>query len=148
MRSSTSFLFPVLAVVFALGVVGMPEGVAAQGKGCVVCKLSKDAPPECEAIEAPFLARGYQRCRVEAGKRNCTLSDKWPDCWVTINPWLDGRVDVGSRLPSGSGQGVVVSGAATPVAVERSACTGAIVQRLYLPARIAELRADLRHVTV
>ena len=84
------------------------------------------------------------------------MSSQWWDCVVTIHPWLDGRADVGSPVANGSvgaaefprsGQ-VVMSGAATPVAVERSACTGAIVQRRYLPARIAELRADLRHVTI
>ena len=41
MRSSISFLFPVLAMVFALGVVGMPEGVAGQEEeeedGCTKC---------------------------------------------------------------------------------------------------------------
>ena len=155
MRSSRSLL-AVFGAVSALVVLGMPDGVAAQGRSCTECKLSNDAPPACVPKVAPFLGLGYKRCQVEVGDRTCTMSSKWPDCVVTINPWLDGRVDVGPRLPNGlagaaesprSGQ-VVVSSAPTPAAVERSACTGAIIQRRYLPARIAELRADLRHVTV
>ena len=155
MRNPRSLL-PVFGALSALVVLGMPNGVAAQGTGCVECERSNDAPPECVPLVEPFLALGYHTCKVEAGNGFCTMSSKWPDCVVTINPWLDGRVDVGSPVANGSvgavefprsGQ-VVVSGAATPVAGERSACTGAIVQRRYLPARIAELRADLRHVTV
>lgn len=156
MRNPTSTLFPVLAALSALAVVGMPEGVAAQGKTCVECKLSNDAPPECVPLVEPFLALGYKTCVADVRKKFCTMSSSSWDCVVTIHPFLDGRVDVGSPLANGSvgaaefprPRQVVVSGAATPAAVERAACTGAIVQRRYLPARIAELRADLRHVTI
>lgn len=156
MRNPTTSMFPVFAALFALLVLAMPDGVAAQAKTCVKCELTDDGVPECVALVAPFLALGYRTCEVEAGKRSCTMSNTWKDCVVTKRPWLDGRVDGGSPVPNGSvgaaefprsGQ-VVVSSVATAAAIERSACTGAIVRRRYPPVRIAELRAHLRHVTV
>lgn len=156
MRNPTASLFPVLTALFALGVLGMPDGVAAQeGTGCVKCERSNEEPPACVPLVEPAPALGWHTCEVEVGQWTCTLSRRWPDC-VVYPPWLDGRVDMGPPVANGSvgatelprsGQ-VVVSGVATPVAVERSACTSAIVQRRYPPARIAELRAHLRHVTV
>lgn len=152
MRSSTGSLLPVLAALAALVVLGMPEGVAAQ---CTMCESPGDnlfGGPRCVPLKE---GKGYEECEVVAGEDNCTLSSDKPDCGLVLA--LDGRaLDLGSGVATGAvaGAGIprwlqlVVPAPETPPAALRQACTGAIVQRLYSPGGIAQLRSGLRHVTI
>ncbi len=67
MRSAMNSLIPLLAALFALGVLGMPEGVAAQD-GCTECLKEDNGPPECvpklegdgveeDDLDVPYLVR-------------------------------------------------------------------------------------------
>ena len=151
MRNPTSFLLPVLAMVFALAVLGMPEGVAAQD-GCTICVYvpQEEEPPTPECDPLPT-GEGYETCDVKSGWEDCEMSSDKPDCGSRLA--LDGRADVGSGVAPAAvaipwGRQLVVPAADTPAAVTRQACTGAIVQRRYSAGSIAELRAGLRHVTI
>ncbi len=155
MRNATSSLLPVLAALFALGVSGMPEGVAAQ-EGCTECVKEDNSPPEC----VPKLeGDGYDTCKVVKPNEDCELSSDETDC--VADPGFDGRamheaLHWASGVATGAVGGVeipwwqqlVVPAAEKSRAVARQACTGAIVQRRYSPARITEIRAGLRRVTI
>ena len=158
MRNPTTSLLPVLAALFALDVLGMPEDVAAQDS-CTVCQDREEEgkPPKC----VPTLeGMGYDSCRVvvtPVGKQKCRMSSTEPDCEVGLAFALDGRaVDVGSGVATAAAgradiprwQQLVVPVGETLPAMARSACTGAVIRRRYTAASIAELRAGLRRVTV
>ena len=161
MRSRTRSLLPVLAGLVALMTLGMPEGVAGQGKSaCSTCtyikaKDPKDPPiPECESLTK---GDGYKECHVEQGASDCSHGDprpEKPDCTAVL--MLDGRAeDLGSGVVTAAVVGVKIprwrlplAPAETAPAAARHACTGAIVNRRYSPARVAELRTGLRRVTI
>ena len=151
MRSTMNSMLPVLAVVFALGVLGMPEGVAGQ-EGCTECLKEDGRPPEC--VPKPN-GEGYETCLVMVGENDCEMSGDEPDCGLILA--LAGRaVDVPSALTNGAVGGAEIPWwrqlagplAERPPTVTRQACTGAIVQRRYSPESITEIRAGLRHVTI
>ena len=157
MRSPTTSLLPVLSALFALGVLGMLEGIAAQS--CTVCedREKEGKPPKC----VPTLeGMGYDSCRVvvtPVGEKKCRMSSDTPDCEAGVSFALDGRaVDVGSGIATAAvaraeiprWQQLIVPVAETLPAVARQACTGAVIRRRYTAASIAELRAGLRRVTV
>ena len=155
MRNPTTSLFPVLAVLFALGELGMPEGVAAQD-GCTTCVyVEPDGGPRRAECEPKPKGKGYEWCENFVKWNDCQMSSDEEDCGLDIA--LTGRaVDAGSAVAIAAVGGVeiprwrqlIVPTAATPPAVARQACTGAIVHRRYSPASIVELRAGLRHVTI
>ena len=69
MRNAMNSLLPVLAALFALGVFGMRECVAAQ-EGCTECVKEDNGPPEClpklegegyEDVHGPCNRRGGLR---------------------------------------------------------------------------------------
>lgn len=155
MRNAMNSLLPVLAVLFALGVFGMPEGVAAQ-EGCTECVKEDNGPPECVPI---LEGDGYDTCLVVKPNEDCEMSSDESDC--VADPGFDGRamheaLHWASGVATGAVGGVeipwwqqlVVPAAEMSPAVARQACTGAIVQRRYSPARITEIRAGLRRVTI
>lgn len=155
MRSAMNSLLPLLVALFALGVLGMPEGVAAQD-GCTECLKEDNGPPEC----VPKLeGDGYETCTVVKPNEDCEMSSDESDC--VAGPGLDGRaIHEALHWTSGVAAGAVggveipwwqqlgVPAAEMSPAVARQACTGAIVQRRYSPASITEIRAGLRHVTI
>lgn len=139
MRNAMNSMLPVLAALFAFGVLGMPEGVAAQ-EGCTECVKEDNRPPEC----VPKLeGDGYDTCMVVVGEENCEMSSDEPDC--VAGPGLDGRA-LHEAIPGW--QQLVAPAAEMSSAVVRKACTGAIVQRRYSPASITEIRAGLQRVTI
>lgn len=152
MRSAMNSLLPLLVALFALGVLGMPEGVAAQD-GCTECLKEDNSPPEC----VPKLeGDGYETCKVQKPNQDCEMSSDEPDC--VAGPGLDGRaiheaLHWTSGVATGAVGGVQIPQLVVPApmmspAVVRQACTGAIVQRRYSPASITEIRAGLRRVTI
>ena len=156
MRSRTRSLFPVLAALVALMTLGMPEGVAGQGKGgptgCTECRKEDGEAPEC--VPKPK-GEGYDDCINESEKGDCTLSSDKPDCGLVVA--LDGRAqDGGSGVATVAVGGMEVApglrpevpAVRVPTAVARHACTGAIVNRRYSSATIAQLITGLRRVTI
>ena len=151
MRSAMNSLLPVLAALFALGVLGMPAGVAAQ-EDCVRCHNVDGKPPECVP---KLVGEGWHECTVVEGVEDCEMSSDKPDCGLILA--LVGRaVDVPSTVAAGAvggtamswSQQLVAPAAEMPPTVTRQACTGAIVQRRYSPESIADIRAGLRRVTI
>lgn len=151
MRDQASRPFLVLAALLML--LGMPEPAAAQ-KGCVACNKDDDGKPEC--VPKPKGA-GYESCTLEKGKDECEMSSDEPDCGLVLaldgrslrrgaNPALSGRADgADDQLPL---LPQPEAAAGTFLAASRHACTGAIIERRYAPARIAQLRIGLRRVTI
>lgn len=156
-NSSTTSPLPRFSVLFALGVLGIPEGIAAQSDGCTTCAYPNEneegpGPPECHPESQN---KSYQTCTVVVGKPNCEMSSPKPDCVPTLA--LDGRAeDEGSGVAIAAVGGAEVSGwrqlvvpaPETPASVARQACTGAIVQRRYSPSDIAQIRDGLWRVTI
>ena len=152
MRNATGSLLPVLAALFAIGVLGMPERAAAQPR-CDKCLYRLNKPPKCVPTEKG--AEGYEWCKTKNTSDECELSSEEPDCNVVVA--LDGRA---VELDPGVAIGAVgrpqilrwvqfaVSAVWTPPAAARQACASAIVHRRYSPPTIAEIRAGLRRVTI
>lgn len=151
---------PFLAMLMALACLVVPAEAAAQG--CVDCGVwpEDDEYHICEPVDGV----GHNACTLTRGGRQCNVStqpDGSEDCGLLLA--LDGRGvgvsrtptpaashmedrtalgDGASRLPFAS----VAFGAS--FAVIRHACTGAILERSYPAAQVAELRFGLRHVTI
>ena len=152
MRSAMNSLLPLLAALFALGVLGMPERAAAQDR-CSECLIRQNKPPKC--VPTGKGEEGYERCTADIYWDTCEMSSDKPDCNIVVT--LDGRaVDTGPGVATGTvGRAqilrwaqFVVAAVRTPPAAARQACTGAIVQGRYATAAIAEIRAGLRRVTI
>lgn len=162
MRSRTRSLLPVLAGLVALTTLGMPEGVAGQGKSacskCVYTEAKDKEDPPIPGCEPLTKGDGYKECHVKQGAPECTFGEPAPEGPNCTRPLLllDGRAgDPGSRVVTAAVVGVrnprwrqPSVAAETAPAAARHACTGAIVNRRYSPARVAELRTGLRRVTI
>lgn len=117
---------------------------------CYNCKLwIPEQGPEPE--EDHFACRateelGYQACELSDGGRKCNHSNRPDgsfDCLIVLDP--AGRV-YSAELPRRMQEEAPAVNVLPEVV--RHECTGAIVRRRYSPARIAELRSDLRNVTI
>lgn len=151
MRDQASRLFLVLAALLML--LGIPERAIAQPE-CVTCTEDNEGNAQC--VPKPKGA-GYADCSLEKETDECELSSDAPDCGLILaldgrslrqgpNPALSGRAhgadDQLPLVPQPEGA------AGTFLAASRHACTGAIIERRYDPARIAQLRIGLRRVTI
>lgn len=161
MNKSCTYLFPVFAILLAFACLSAERAVAQDY--CLKCESASgndedesDGPYECDSKDNP---KGYLACTLSRGGKQCATStapDGGWDCHVALA--MDGRVspDVeskpwlqavgGTELPGRVQQ--TVASVDVPPKVARHGCTGAIIQRRYSPARIAELRSGLRRVTI
>lgn len=152
MHKPCTYLFPVVA--FAC-LVASARAVA---QDCVGCGEWEEDPEYyvCGTVDGV----GHQACKLSKGGKQCsksTLPDGSPDCGVVLA--LDGR---GSQhVESGQWPQAVGGEVELPARVQRTApavadlsevarhgCNGAIIQRRYSSAKIAELRSGLRRVTI
>ena len=153
MHMPITYLFRVLAIVLAFASLGAPSRAVAQVVAhthCYVCDLWDESPPgeplfECDPDKSIF---GYQRCELSNHNTTCTASSTRPDngkdCYVEED-WIfpDGRASAGLELEPEPWTQVVGRSE-----VARHGCIGAIIQRRYSSARIAEMRSGLRRVTI
>ena len=150
MHMPITYLFRVLAIVLAFASLGVPARAVAQGPvahtHCYLCEKWDDSPEdeilmECDPDDNII---GFQQCELSNGGQTCTTSGTAPDsdkdCYVPF-VFVDGRAS--ADLESEPWTQVV----GRPE-VARHGCTGAIIQRRYSSARIAEIRSGLRRVTI
>ena len=161
MNKPYAYLYSVLATLLAVACLSVPARAAAQATPspyCYQCKaweVNKNYF-ECNPDDNLW---GHLVCQLSNGGKTCTTSSLpsgGADCIVV--PTLAGRVspDVESEpwplAVNGTGLSQRVRQAVPAVdvvlEVARHGCTGAIIQRRYSSARIAELRSDLRHVSI
>ena len=160
-----TYLFSVLAVSLTFASLGVSARAVAQIVHRPYCYQCEEWPEDnnyykCDSQGNIF---GYVTCELSRGGKTCTTSntpDGGPDCYSGLWPVfvLDGRIspDVESApRPVAVGGPVLVRRAQqavptadVPVEVARHACTGAIMQRRYASARIAEMRSGLRRVSI
>ena len=162
MQKPFTCLFPVLAILLASASLGVPERAMAQAsprENCYVCDEWDEDPDYamCKSVEKDGTF-GHLACKLSMGGTQCAKSTTprgGYDCKVVLA--MDGRVspDAGpeSWPRTGGTELFRLAQQAAPAVnelrgVARHGCTGAIVQRGYSPARIAELRSDLRRVTI
>lgn len=159
MNKPFSNLLPVLAILISFACLGVPERAVAQqdtpsplASHCYLCKLyipeeGEGPVPEddrfaCRATEEGKF--GFHACTLEDGGRRCNhsnLPDGRPGCALVLDA-LGRSAELPRRMQEEAPAVNVLP------EVVRHECTGAIVRRRYSPARIAELRSDLRHVTI
>lgn len=155
-----NYLFPALAILLAFACLGVPARATAQDY-CYRCELweppeeDEDPPPEEDEDPPPeehyFACRAtektaFEACELSRGGRQCSHSNR-PDgssnCLIVLDP--AGRVysaEFHRRMQEAAPATNVLP------EVARHGCTGGIVRQRYSPARIAELRSGLRHVTI
>lgn len=166
MNKLFAYLFPVLATLLAFACLGVPAPAVAQDvlephEHCYKCTAWEKNPNyySCKHVSVEG-AIGHKACKLKGGAKQCNTSqnhvDFGPDCTVVLA--MDGRVlpnvesepwsqaVAGTDLPRREHQ----AEPSVDVALEevRHGCTGAIIQRRYSSARIAELRTGLRRVTI
>lgn len=168
MNKLWTYLFPVLTILFTFPFLGVPTQAVAQQVAspfCYQCEQWQEDPNyvKCDSQDNDA---GYLGCSLVSGGKQCATSsapDGGADCIVPRLPGLDGwDGDVWALLevesepwpPVVAGTEIArrvqqaVSDVDVPLEVARHGCTGAIILRGYSPARIAELRAGLRRVTI
>ena len=166
MNKPCTYLFPVLAISFAFVCLGVPAQAVAQwvvSPFCYQCE-EWDEDPEYQECDSENNMLGYLGCALSAGGKQCVTSstpDGGADCivlpgldgwdggvWASLDvesePWP--QVVAGTDVPRRVHQ--VASTLDVPLEVVRHGCTGAIIQRHYSSARVAELRSGLRRVTI
>ena len=151
MSKPFSCLIPVLAILAALAFLGVPERAIAQDY-CYLCLpwYPPDFDPETDTLQH-YACRtteglGFQGCQLSRAGRQCGYHNDEPgtyNCLVVLDP--AGRV-YSAESPRRMQE--VAPAANVLLEVARHGCTGAIIRRRYPPARITELRSDLRHVTI
>ena len=149
MNKPFSNLLLLLAILLVSASLVVPASAVAQDY-CYNCKLwTPEQGPEPE--EDHFACRateelGYQACELSEGGRKCNHSNRPDgsfDCLIVLDP--AGRV-YSAEFPRRMQEAAPAVNVLLEVA--RHECTGAIIRRRYSPARIAEQRSGLRHVTI
>lgn len=163
MQKPFACLFPVLAILLASASPGVSARAVAQPsprKYCYQCKVERIDGEDYYACRPTQEGGdfGYLACSLVGGAKQCPTSTGprgGHDCRVVLA--MDGRVspDAGPEpWPRAGGAELFrLAQRAAPAVnelrgVARHGCTGAIIQRRYSSARIAELRSDLRRVTI
>ena len=152
MNKPFSYLLPVLAILAAFACLGVPERAIAQEDYCYGCEpwVPPGFDPETDTVKH-FACKvreksGFQGCTLSRAGRQCNYTNVpggAPDCLIVLDP--AGRV-YSAESPRRMQE--VAPAANVLLEVARHGCSGAIVRRRYTPARIAELRSDLRNVTI
>ncbi len=161
---------PFLVVLIPLLYAAAPEPAAAQATSapCAVCKVEKGDPNAEGRKRDAWMNCGiaktngglscdrptYDQCTISTDENGVG------DCALAIGP--HGRVSrhyavvtppetrFAPRTSSGflDGRHREERPAASPPAVRRHSCTGAIIERDYVPSRAAEIRSNLRRITI
>ena len=166
MNKPWTYLSPVLATLFAFAFLGVPTQAVAQwlpSPFCYQCELW-DKDPDYVECDSEDNTLGYLGCSLVDGGKQCATSSApngGADCIVlpSLSGWDGGvwalldvesepwpQVVAGTEVPRWVQQ--AASAVDVPLEVARHGCTGAIIQRRYSSARIADLRSGLRRVTI